>query len=122
MTSAELIECLRCENENYGDCGLYESGCKYRFGIYCAYRQMMHEAADAIEAADKRIAELEAQLPKEGEWIPVMRTHSDGTTVHKKEEWYGKLYECSICHYEMIGEDNYCQNCGARMKGANDDC
>ncbi len=55
MTNAELIECLRCENENYGDCNLYESDCKYRSGIYCTYWQKMHDAADAIE---KLMAEI----------------------------------------------------------------
>ena len=31
--------------------------------------------------------------------------------------------ECSICHEEQPLEidDNYCPNCGARMKGASDD-
>lgn len=61
-------------------------------------------------------AELEKQIPKEGEWIPSMYTYADGTTEHDKDEWYGELYECSICHYVMIGEENYCPNCGARMR------
>ena len=32
--------------------------------------------------------------------------------------------ECSICHAEQFingNDDNYCPNCGARMKGANDE-
>lgn len=31
--------------------------------------------------------------------------------------------ECSVCHEEQpLGiDDNYCPNCGARMKGASDD-
>jgi DNA-directed RNA polymerase subunit RPC12/RpoP len=81
--------------------------------------------ADALEAAEKRIAELEkqhgnqltrnimltAQIPKEGEWI----WDSDTGT-----------YLCSECNATSPREDqdgdyidcpNYCPNCGARMDG-----
>jgi rubrerythrin len=115
MTNAELIATLR--GENY-------------------FVTLLHDAADALEAAEKRIAELEAeaaffdaeklnyrenieyrderikeletQLPKEGEWIDL----------------FGHDYKCSVCGewYRMDGtpeqEDmNYCPNCGARMDG-----
>ena len=32
--------------------------------------------------------------------------------------------ECSVCHAEQLingNDDNYCPNCGARMKGADDE-
>ena len=140
MTNAELIECLRCENENYGDCSLYESDCKYRVGIYCAYRQMMYDAADEIEAADNRIAELEtqaaffdaeklnyqenieyrderikeleAQMPKEGEWFKY--NNPNYSPFDDSGEY---LYQCNKCGKVVIQETNYCPNCGARMKG-----
>ena len=104
MNNAELIKCLRCENENYGDCGLYESDCKYRFGLYCAYRQNMLDAADALETAEKRIEEL---MPKEGEWIDEQR----GRWIYAK---------CNLCGKVQDARSNYCPNCGAKMKGAND--
>jgi DNA-directed RNA polymerase subunit RPC12/RpoP len=104
---------------------------------------MILDAADALEAAEKRIdgvlklvdintercealrkqlreshenyerhiAILEAKIPKEGEWI----WDSDTGTYH-----------CSECNTTSPQEDqdgeyidcpNYCQNCGARMKG-----
>lgn len=113
-------------------------------------RKLLSDAADALEAAEKRIAELEeehnktvtaifgeeqlwwenrckeleaarmeltakcrrleAQLPKEGEWIgvnPMVDTE-----------------QCSICGWNIPTdefESNYCPNCGAKMKGANDE-
>jgi len=73
---------------------------------------LLHDAAAALKAADKRIAELEAQLPKEGEWIDL----------------FGHDYKCSVCGewYRMDGtpeqEDmNYCPNCGAKMRGEHDE-
>lgn len=73
-------------------------------------KRIMCDAADALEAAEKRIAELEAQLPKEGEWI----WNSDTGTYH-----------CSECNATSPQEDqdgeyidcpNYCPSCGARCK------
>jgi uncharacterized Zn-finger protein len=98
----------------------------------------LNAAADALEAADKRIAELntkcadqqsqinsmeseiEELLPKEGEWIE----REDLESAMK-----GKVV-CSICGepqfaLELTNEfvrmknqkTNYCPNCGAKMKG-----
>ena len=61
----------------------------------------------AVDNYEKRIAELEAQLPKEGEWMPV----DDGMVYVK----------CSVCGDVMCCRGHYCPNCGARMKGANDE-
>ena len=38
---------------------------------------LLHEAAAALEAAEKRIEELEAQMSKEGEWIDENRRTND---------------------------------------------
>lgn len=124
MTNAELIDALR-------NCACIKSdascaNCEYARSTECKWR-MIEDAADALEAAEHRIEDLEGALaacrarkdgrmPKEGEWMPSMYTYPDGTTEHDKDEWYGELYECSICHYVMIGEENYCPNCGARMQ------
>lgn len=71
-------------------------------------------AADALEAAERRIAELEAQLPKRGEWIGIEYDgYADGYPVYD-------VWECSKCGEEHNGEEdtlpNYCPNCGARME------
>lgn len=65
------------------------------------------ENADALEAAEKRIAELEAQLPKEGAWIDEQR----GRWIYAK---------CNLCGKVQDVRSNYCPNCGAKMKGEND--
>lgn len=37
------------------------------------------------------------------------------------DEFYGRAYECSICGVAVVGNHhNFCPNCGARMKGADD--
>ena len=76
MTNAELIASLRrCSYTTVAGADREDGYCKP-----CAYfaedptditcmDMMMIDAADALEADDKRIAELERQLPKEGEWI-----------------------------------------------------
>ena len=88
-----------------------------------AEKDTLEQCADALEAADKRIAELEeqhgkqltrnimltAQLPREGEWI-----------------WENYCWHCSVCGENptrgmgyVQGKDELfraCPNCGARMK------
>ena len=85
-------------------------------------RKLLSDAADALEAAEKRIAELEAQLPKEGEWL-------------RTDAFPHRVY-CSCCYKTYVPNENwqiwqddadnlglprnYCPNCGAKMKGEND--
>lgn len=131
--NAELITALRtCARQTCCDnCPRYTD--QDESAIACAERTL-EDAADALEAADKRIDgllklvdintercealrkqlreshesyekhinELEAQMPKEGEWIPV----DDGTVYVK----------CSVCGEEMCCRGHYCPNCGARMR------
>ena len=62
MTNAELIKALRnCSSPRVGSC----MDCPYYKCVSCKW-QMMEDAADALEAAEQRIEELEAQLPKRG--------------------------------------------------------
>lgn len=56
MNNAELIAALRCEKD-CGDCAYYHDNRCDEWGMRC-------DAADALEATEKRIAELEKQLPK----------------------------------------------------------
>lgn len=120
MNSAELIDGLRCcaESTNVVETCAVED-CPYHPHSWSCIDDMLRDAADAIEAAEKRIAEL---MPKEGEWI---------------SEWggwrgYTLTVKCSICGAEALyrydGYDTdvdrvysrYCPNCGARMKGEKD--
>lgn len=126
MNNAELIAALRICG-NFADRDGCDEACPYYNDKDCPKR-IMCDAADALEAAErlldqntercealrkqlreahesyeKHLNELEAQLPKEGEWIPV----GDGTVYVK----------CSVCGEEMCCRGHYCPNCGARMRG-----
>ena len=50
-----------------------------------------------------------------GEWIRIPGFHLD-------HEYYPARYQCDQCkHFVDSGDDrNYCPNCGAKMKGAED--
>ena len=97
MSNAKLIKALRCKSNDINNCTL----CAYHNACYGGTLEEI--AADALEAADKRIAELEAQMPKEGEWIDI-----NGTM----------FAECSVCGKRHYGcTTPYCDMCGARMKG-----
>jgi homoaconitase/3-isopropylmalate dehydratase large subunit len=116
--------------------------CNYNVIGTCERERMTRDAADALEAAGKRIAELEkqaeltdqvdamnfamhlkqvariaeleAQLPKEGEWKKILQ-NGDGTSD----------YQCSACLgiiMDVPDDDehplcSFCPNCGARMDG-----
>ena len=103
MTNAELIKALRyCADEDkicteQTNCGYYGKG------FFCQ-DVLMRDAADAIEAADKRIAVL---MQKEGEWLDEQR----GRWIYAK---------CNLCGKVQDVRSNYCPNCGAKMKGEND--
>ena len=107
MTNAELIKALRiCANQTCCDnCPRYDIDHTQDAQRCCI--QLINDAADALEAADKRIAELEAQMPKEGEWIPINWT-------------YGSILKCSNCGELACCCGDYCPNCGARMKTVTD--
>ena len=111
MNNTELIKALRYCAEHEG-CNYYiAKDCPRESTWVCGAdceQILMQDAADALEAADKRIAELEAQLPKEGEWI---------------EDEYGYIH-CSRCRMEWDEPEhpqtNFCPNCGARMQTVTD--
>ena len=46
------------------------------------------------------------------------RRYSVGKWKNVKDEPLDKIYECSVCGFNVYGyRSNYCPNCGARMKG-----
>lgn len=112
MTNAELIKALRYCAEHEG-CDYYiAKDCPRESTWVCGAdceQILMLDAADALEAAEKRIAEL---MPKEGEWVTTRTENHDG-----------EIY-CSVCDHDAPTEGdyrqvktNYCPNCGARMRG-----
>lgn len=44
--------------------------------------------------------------PKKGKWID----------TGENEEWYAREYRCSECGDTMLGDANFCPNCGADMR------
>ena len=64
-----------------------------------------YETIECYEAR-KAIRALPSADRPQGEWID--------------DDFVGQ-YRCSECDYYAIDEYDYCPNCGARMKGADDD-
>ena len=100
MTNAELIKAMRyCPSHGCGRCvAVDENGVCTLHGVV----GIMNSAADALEAAEKRIAELEAQLPKEAHWVAVQ----NGVGV------------CSNCNRQDRIDNlaTHCRYCGSRIK------
>ena len=66
----------------------------------------------------KRVMEIPIAEPKQGEWIRTSNDWIDGTCGAR----YYPIH-CSICNYSTYDDSatNFCPNCGARMKGADDE-
>jgi rubrerythrin len=133
MTNAELIEALRL-------CGSPDAVCKGQcpyYGVENCLSKKDLDAADALEADDKRIVELEVQLAGSKDAIRIlkhnleMKKPKEGEWIHGRELWKEWVYDhwvayfedwrCSNCGvvFEQESEPkyHYCPNCGARMKG-----
>ena len=98
--NAELIKALR--NCSDGFCSLcpYDD---YELSTKECEAKLMRDAADALEAAEKK-------MPKEGEWRGLI---IDG------QYW---AITCSNCHQVGFNARTpYCPNCGARMRGEHDE-
>ena len=96
----ELVKALRCcaTMTCKGD------ECKYMIlGCHDCFKKLHDDAAAAIE-------ELQAQLPKRGEW-----KCSYPEIEPNPMFMYGI---CSICGFEqsISNQLNYCPNCGAKME------
>ena len=74
-------------------CGWRESQCDKDKGFWCESGALIRQAIPTIE-------------PKQGEWIPVDNGH------------HVRCSECGRCGF---ASDNYCGNCGAEMRGADDE-
>lgn len=121
---------------------------------YCANiekRKLLSNAADALEAAEKRIAELEKQEPTEKQVVDYchkrcfvvieeelfQRMKSTFSQTPKEGEWimdclapqmdeyrigeWAYAPKCSECGTHWDAKTNYCPNCGSKMRGANDE-
>lgn len=146
MDNPKLIACLKyCGDKEEKQCCFCPAADICRSTVAGHYL-ILRSAADALEAAEKRIEELEADkktlinvvkdksdfhrtkdamrimklesmAPKRGEWVWLSSTYDRAPCEMR--------YWCSVCHHEEITHNgdkpwhNYCPNCGARMrKGA----
>lgn len=117
LANGVLVKLLRCKGKTEEECRADE--CPY-IGAdgWCDEPRMMRDAADALEAVERQIAELEAQLPKEGEWIHGRELGKEWVYDH----WvaYFEDWRCSNCgvvfEQESKPKYHYCPNCGARMR------
>jgi rubrerythrin len=73
---------------------------KIAFQLPLVVNSAFADAVKALQSADRL----------QGEWIGARIGHYPG-------------YECSLCHYgvQPWNTTRYCPNCGARMKGADDE-
>lgn len=129
MNNAELIEEKKLKQKKIiailRHCGSHKgcNKCPLAGKSADACMKILLDSADALEAAEKRIAELEkqdsvemhkkqvariaeleAQVPKEGEW--------------EEQELAPKNYRfCTQCGFanKRKSKWNYCPNCGAKM-------
>lgn len=92
----------------------------YREDAIKALRKLGHEVVVIDKVCSLGVAQefidVIRELPSadrpQGEWVA-----TDDT-----DEWYGLVHKCNICGSEAIGSrDNYCYNCGAKMKVVNDE-
>ena len=71
--------------------------------------------SDAIEAI-RRERNIKALLD-----IPTVESqHGEWIDLKTMDEWYTHVYKCSLCGCEHM-YSNYCPNCGAKMKGIDDE-
>ena len=147
MNTAELIKALR----NCGN-GIDCKGCPYLVsfadGEHCFRGKIANDAADALEAAEKRIARLEEDLKTREAEREVMQ---DTIKVCEKRiaeleavdvvpvvhgEWIETemgyddyAWVCTVCGEPWVlnagtpseNDMNYCPNCNAKMDGGDDD-
>ena len=85
-------------------------------------RHISMEFVDA-DTRQKLIEALPSADRPQGEWTPCTKKGLPLTELGRRERqvWYG--YKCSKCNFIYKGnaltESPFCQNCGRRMKGAN---
>ena len=107
MNYEELVKALRC-NALSKQC----DSCKYGYHLCpdsecndaCNVEQVYADAAAAIE-------DLQAQLPKRGEWI----RHPEVKNIYG-----GEYIECPFCGekyvVQYIADEKFCRNCGTDMR------
>ena len=103
---SDLVDRLRAESKSMG-----------KYGVDYMATLLMQASDTIIMLSEKARADR-----LQGEWIRD-RYWSRGVGMG---EDYGFFYKCSLCEYEVENGYtrcgfNFCPNCGAKMKGADDE-
>lgn len=120
MKNEELIKVLRCEF--YGDDECDTSDCPIWSELGCRNGIANRAAADALEAAEKRIAGLEAKVERlkaSNEELREKQTYID----HWGDKWMtsGKDVPTIAYNHGFFDGEQAC-NCGAKMHNPCADC
>lgn len=150
MENTEVIKALRCGGHNMLFTYCSKVDCPFcRFSYYeklhkCNIQELGAKAADALEAANKRIVNLLTALYLANEklayvdcqpyteidgeemiddWVKTLVYEELHTQIPKESEWEttdnrwgcGK-YRCPVCNNYEDEKRKYCPNCGTKMK------
>lgn len=79
------------------------------YELFTKAENLLSKSKITLGEYDKMVQPLNEEVRKEGHWIK----HIDDLFPADS------TIECSICHEEQYTtiDDNFCPNCGARMKG-----
>lgn len=78
-----------------------------------ANSQQLEEAY--LKGVEYGMTRRDVQPVLKARWKPVMC--AGNPNMQDKDEWCGALFVCDKCNWTMIGESNFCPNCGAKMDG-----
>lgn len=84
--------------------------------VYSWEDALMREQWERDKAAIEAVPPADVRPVVRGRWKPKMHPMISGELTHVKDEWYGEVYICDQCGFEMIGTENFCPNCGADMR------
>ena len=100
FTRDEIIHALRlcADGGPCEQCEFFEAECPRGYSP-CHECMMLEQAADLLEERIAKVIEHDASI-----------TDTDGYKYHRSE------YLCGACKKKVLGGDEYCSHCGARLE------
>ena len=110
--NAKLIKALRCCIVDFNSTQSRRCNeCSYRIyadGKKACENKAKRDAANALEADDKRIAEL---MPKEAHWVAVENGHGICSNCNRQDRIDNLATHCRYCGARIKGDRNERSNC-----------